>query len=290
MKQNFLKKTLIALLATVTALSLVSCGGNGRSASAGSTSEASGAGTSSENSVVLKVGASPSPHAEILNFVKDQLTEQGIDLQVVEFTDYVLPNKSLEAGEIDANYFQHQPYLDDFNEKEGANLVGAVKVHFEPFGIYPGKTASLDELKDGAEIAVPNDTTNEARALQLLEAQGLIKLKEGVGLEATVRDIMENPKNLKITELPAEQLSRALSDVDFAIINGNYALSAGLSGKALVTEGTDTPAKDQFQNVLAVRSGDENREEIKALIAALTSEETREYLEKTYPGVVIPVF
>lgn len=290
MKQNFLKKTLIALLGTVTALSLVSCGGNGPSASAGSTSAASSTSTSFENSVVLKVGASPSPHAEILNFVKDQLTEQGIDLQVVEFTDYVLPNKSLEAGEIDANYFQHQPYLDDFNEKEGANLVGAVKVHFEPFGIYPGKTASLDELKDGAEIAVPNDTTNEARALQLLEAQGLIKLKEGVGLEATVRDITENPKNLKITELPAEQLSRALSDVDFAIINGNYALSAGLSGKALVTEGTDTPAKDRFQNVLAVRGGDENREEIKALIAALTSEETREYLEKTYPGVVIPVF
>ncbi len=289
--KNLFKRTLVALLGTVTALSLVSCGGgNTPAASSSSTASKTGTDPSSASGVVLKVGASPSPHAEILNFVKDQLAEQGIDLQVVEFTDYVLPNKSLEAGEIDANYFQHQPYLDDFNAKEGAHLVGVAKVHFEPFGIYPGKTASLDELGEGAEIAVPNDTTNEARALQLLEAQGLIKLKEGVGLEATVRDITENTKNLKITELPAEQLSRALSDVDFAIINGNYALSAGLSGKALVTEDTDTEAKDKFQNVLAVRAGDENREEIKALIAALTSDETKEFMEKTYPGVVIPVF
>lgn len=288
MKKNFGKRILVTLLGAITALSLTACG-TGNSDAQTSSTEQTGSG-SSTGTTVLKVGASPSPHAEILNFVKDQLAEQGIELEVVEFTDYVLPNKSLEAGEIDANYFQHQPYLDDFNAKEGANLIGAVKVHFEPFGIYPGKTASLEELQDGAEIAVPNDTTNEARALQLLEQQGLIKLKEGVGLEATVKDITENPRNLKITELPAEQLSRALSDVDFAIINGNYALSAGLAGKALVTEGVDTEAKEKFQNVLAVRSGDENRPEIKALISALTSDETRDFIEQTYPGVVIPVF
>ena len=284
MKTNFGKRILTVALGIFTAFTLVSCGAGG------DVSNASVSSTSEEGKTVLKVGASPSPHAEILNFVKEQLAEQGIELEVVEFTDYVLPNKSLEAGEIDANYFQHQPYLEDFNAKEGADLIGAVKVHFEPFGIYPGKTASLDSLQDGAEIAVPNDTTNEARALQLLEQQGLLKLKEGAGLKATVKDITENPRNLKITELPAEQLSRALSDVDFAIINGNYALSAGLAGKALVTEGTDTQAKEQFQNVLAVRSGDENRPEIKALIAALTSDETKAFLEQTYPGVVIPVF
>ncbi len=284
MKTNFGKRILTVILGIFTAFALVSCGAGGDA------SNASVSSSSEEGKTVLKVGASPSPHAEILNFVKDQLAEQGIELEVVEFTDYVLPNKSLEAGEIDANYFQHQPYLEDFNAKEGASLVGAVKVHFEPFGIYPGKTASLDALQDGAEIAVPNDTTNEARALQLLEQQGLLKLKEGAGLEATVKDITENPRNLKITELPAEQLSRALSDVDFAIINGNYALSAGLAGKALVTEGTDTQAREQFQNVLAVRSGDENRPEIKALITALTSDETKTFLEQTYPGVVIPVF
>lgn len=288
MKKNFGKRILVTLLGAITALSLTACGTGNSDAQTSSTAQ-TGSG-SSTGTTVLKVGASPSPHAEILNFVKDQLAEQGIELEVVEFTDYVLPNKSLEAGEIDANYFQHQPYLDDFNAKEEANLIGAVKVHFEPFGVYPGKTASLEELQDGAEIAVPNDTTNEARALQLLEQQGLIKLKEGVGLEATVKDITENPRNLKITELPAEQLSRALSDVDFAIINGNYALSAGLAGKALVTEGVDTEAKEKFQNVLAVRSGDENRPEIKALISALTSDETREFIEQTYPGVVIPVF
>lgn len=289
MKKSFGKRILVAFLGTITALSLVSCGAGKDSSSISSQPDSGSASTSGEK-IVLKVGASPSPHAEILNFVKNVLEKQGIELEVVEFTDYVLPNKSLEAGEIDANYFQHQPYLEDFNAKEGANLVGAAKIHFEPFGIYPGKTTSLDELQDGAEIAVPNDTTNEARALQLLEQQGLIKLKEGVGLEATVKDIVENPQNLKITELPAEQLSRALSDVDFAIINGNYALSAGLAGKALVTEGTDTQAKEEFQNVLAVRGGDENREEIKALIAALTSDETKAYMEQTYPGVVIPVF
>ncbi len=285
MKTNFGKRILTVALGILTAISLVSCGAGGKESSTPGSLDSSG-----EEKTVLKVGASPSPHAEILNFVKDQLAKQGIELEVVEFTDYVLPNKSLEAGEIDANYFQHQPYLEDFNAKEGANLVGAVKVHFEPFGIYPGKTTSLDALKDGAEIAVPNDTTNEARALQLLEQQGLLKLREGAGLEATVKDITENPRNLKITELPAEQLSRALSDVDFAIINGNYALSAGLAGKALVTEGTDTQAREQFQNVLAVRSGDENRPEIKALIAALTSDETKAFLEQEYPGVVIPVF
>ncbi|MDR3085426.1 MAG: metal ABC transporter substrate-binding protein, partial [Christensenellaceae bacterium] len=177
--------------------------------------------------VTLVIGASPVPHAAILNAVKEALAAEGIVLDIREFTDYVQPNLALESGDLDANYFQHLPYLVDFNANNNTHLVSAAAIHYEPFGIYPGKTASLEALADGAQVAVPNDTTNEARALLLLEAQGFIKLAEGVGLEATVKDIVENPKNLKIVEIEAAQVPRSLPDVDIAVINGNYALDAG---------------------------------------------------------------
>lgn len=242
--------------------------------------------------VKITVGASPTPHAEILAVVKELLVAQGYDLEIVEFTDYVQPNVALADGSLDANYFQHQPYLDQYNAENGTNLVSLIAVHFEPLGIYPGKTASLDALQDGAQIAVPNDATNEARALLLLEAQGLIKLKEGIGVNATVNDIAENPKNLDIIEIEAAQLARSLQDVDIAVINGNYAIEAGLNAAtdALASEAADSLAATTYANTLVVRSGDENRPELQALAAALTSDEVRTFIEETYGGAVVPVF
>lgn len=240
----------------------------------------------------IVVGATPVPHAEILEVVKPILAEQGYELEVREFTDYVQPNLTLESGDLDANYFQHKPYLDDFNVKNSTNLVSFITVHYEPFAIYPGKTASLNDLPDGAQIAVPNDTTNEARALLLLEAQGLIKVRSDAGLEATVNDITENPKNLKIVELEAAQLARSLQDVDAAVINGNYALDAGLNAAtdAIAAEDKDSLAATTFANILAIRAGDENREDLKALAAALNSDKVKAYIESTYQGAVVPTF
>lgn len=242
--------------------------------------------------VVLKVGASPTPHAQILAVVKELLAAQNIDLQIVEYTDYVQPNVALAAGDLDANYFQHQPYLDQYNAENGTSLVPIVAVHFEPLGIYAGKAKSLAELADGAQVAVPNDATNEARALLLLEAQGLIKLAENVGIKATVNDIVENPKNLKIVEIEAAQLARSLQDVDIAVINGNYAIEAGLNAAtdALASESPDSVAATTFANELVVRSGDETRPELVALAAALTSEEVRAFITETFGGAVVPVF
>ena len=241
--------------------------------------------------VVIKVGASPVPHAEILEAIKPVLAEQGYELEIVEFTDYVQPNLALEDGSLDANYFQHVPYLDSFNAENGTNIVSLAAVHFEPLGIYSGRTASLDALADGAQVAVPNDPTNEARALLLLEAQGLIKLTEGFGLEATVTDIAENPKNLKIVEIEAAQLPRSLPDVDIAVINGNYAIDAGLNATdALTADDPRSIAATTFANILAVRAGDEGREELKALAAALLSETSKKFIEETYQGAVVPVF
>ncbi len=247
---------------------------------------------SEEPVAVIKVGASPVPHAEILEAIKPVLAEQGYELEIVEFTDYVQPNLALEDGSLDANYFQHVPYLDSFNAENGTNIVSLAAVHFEPLGIYPGQTASLDALVDGAQVAVPNDPTNEARALLLLEAQGLIKLTEGVGLDATVTDIAENPKNLKIVEIEAAQLPRSLPDVDIAVINGNYAIDAGLNAAtdALTAENSASIAATTFANILAVRAGDEGREELKALAAALLSETSKKFIEDTYQGAVVPVF
>lgn len=240
---------------------------------------------------VLKVGASITPHAEILAQVKDVLAQEGYDLQVVEYNDYVLPNTALEDGELDANFFQHQPYLDDFNAENGTHLVSVAAVHFEPFGLYAGKTDSIANLKDGAVVAVPNDTTNEARALLLLEAQGLIKLKESAGLTATVLDIEENPLNLEIKEIEAAQLVRSLPDVDIAAINGNYAAEGGLNvADAIAVEASDSLAADTYANVIVVKEGNENSEKTQALVDAVLSDGVKSYIEETYGNAVISVF
>ena len=241
---------------------------------------------------VIKVGASPTPHAEILEAIKGLMAEQGYDLQVVTFNDYVLPNNAVESGEVDANYFQHITYMNDFNEKNGTHLVSVAEIHYEPFGLYPGKTKTLEDLADGAQIAIPNDGTNEARALLLLQAQGLIKLKDGVGIEATKLDIVENPKNLDIQEIAAELLPRSLEDVDMAVINGNYAMQNGLkaSTDALAVEASDSEAATLYVNVLAVKEGNENNPAIQALVKALTSETAKKFMEDTYSGAVVPTF
>lgn len=209
----------------------------------------------------------------------------------MEYTDYVQPNLALDAGDLDANYFQHLPYLEQFNEERGTKLVSAGAIHYEPFGIYAGKTASLDELADGAKVAVPNDATNEARALLLLEANGLLKLKDGAGLKATKTDIVENPKNLDILEVEAAQVPRSLPDVDVAVINGNYAIEAGLKvSDALAVEASDSEAATTYGNVVAVQEGKEEDAKTKALMEALTSDAVKEYIEQTYEGAVVPLF
>jgi len=246
----------------------------------------------SEKPVVLKVGASVTPHAEILAVVKDILAEQNIELKIVEFTDYIQPNINVENGELDANYFQHKPYLDQFNKDNGTHLVSVAAIHYEPFGIYAGKTASVEDLKEGAVIAVPNDGTNEARALLLLEAQGLIKLKKDVGFTATILDIEENPKKLVIKELEAAQLTLSLQDVDLAVINGNYAIQAGLNATkdALAIEDKNSAAAQTYANIICVKEGNENNPAILALIEALKSEKVKKFMEETYEGAVVPVF
>lgn len=237
----------------------------------------------------INVGASPTPHAEILKVANDVLKPQGYEIKIVEYSDYVQPNMALEGKELDANFFQHKPYLDDFNKEKGTKLVSLGTVHYEPFGIYAGKTKSLADLKDGAMVAVPNDTTNEARALLLLQSNGLIKLKDGAGLTATRRDIAENPKKLKIEEIEAAQLVRALPDVDLAIINGNYAILGGLKvADALAAEKADSIAATTYANILAVRAGDENRPELQALIKALKSDAVKNFMNKAYEGAVVP--
>jgi len=249
-----------------------------------------GCGKTEKNTI--KVGASVTPHAEILEVAREILAKKGYTLEIVEYNDYVLPNIATDTGELDANYFQHLPYLKNFNEENGTKLVSVAAIHYEPFGIYPGKTKALDQLPDGAVIAVPNDGTNEARALMLLEAQGLIKLKEGVSFTATVLDIESNPKNLVIKELEAAQLARALEDVDIAVINGNYAIEAGLnvSKDALAVEDKESEAAQTYANILVVKEGNENNEAVKALVEALRSEEVRMFINDTYEGAVIPIF
>ena len=240
----------------------------------------------------ISVAASPTPHAVILNGpVKDLLEEQGYTLDVQEFTDYVVPNTATEEGEVDANFFQHGPYLESFNEERGTHLASVVAVHFEPFALYAGRTASLDDLAEGSIVAVPNDTTNEARALLLLEQEGLLTLAEDAGINATIRDITDNPLNLDFQELEAATIPSVLADVDIACINGNYALNAGLSlDDALALEASDSLAAETYANVLVVREGNENLDKVQALAAALTSEENRAFIEETFGGAVVPVF
>ncbi len=237
----------------------------------------------------LKVGATPEPHAEILNLVKDDLAEKGITLKVIEFTDYVTPNEALEAGDIDANYFQHIPYLESFNKDKGFHLVNAAGIHVEPIALYSKKVKKLEDLKKKATIAIPNDPTNEGRALLLLQEAGLITLKPGAGLKATPFDIAKNPKKLKFREIEAATLPRVLADVDAAVINGNYAIPAGLSANkdGLFVEGSSSP----YVNVIAVKAGNENNEAIKALIEALKSDKVKAFVSERYPnGEVVTVF
>ncbi len=283
-----MKKRLLTLFAVgvfATSALFTGCGSkeNTTDASNGEATEAS-----SEDKVI-KIGASASPHAEILEVIKDNLEEQGYTLDVVVYDDYIIPNTALEDGELDANFFQHAPYLNDFNEQNGTHIVSVAAVHFEPMAIYPGKSSSLDDIAEGASIAVPNDTTNEARALLLLEANGLITLNEDAGITATVLDIAENPYNLEIEELEAAQIPRALEDVDFAVINGNYALSAGVTG-AIAYEASDSLAADTYANIVCVKEGNEETEKTKALVEAILSDEVRDYINDTYEGAVVPVF
>ncbi len=239
----------------------------------------------------ITVAASPTPHAEILKVAKEVLAEQGITLEIKEFTDYIQPNLATEEGEVDANYFQHITYLNNFNEENGTHLVSAAEIHYEPFGIYAGTTASLADLPDGAKIGVPSDPSNEGRALLLLQQEGLITLKEGVGLTATKLDIAENPRNLQIEELEAAQLPRSLDSLDLAVINGNYALQAGLNAsEALAIEATDGEATQAYVNVLAVKEGRENAPAIQALVEALKSDEVKAFMEETWPNAVVPMF
>lgn len=242
--------------------------------------------TGSSTKKVIKVGASPEPHAKILQLIKPILAKEGYDLQITEFTDYVQPNTALESGELDANFFQHVPYLKQFNKDKGTHLTYTVKVHLEPMGVYSKKVTKLDDLKNGATVAVPNDPTNEARALRVLEKSGLIKLKSGDLV--TKLDITDNPKNIKVQELDAAQLPRVLQDVDAAVINSNYAIQAGLNPTkdAIAIESKDSP----YANVLAVKEGNENKDYIKALSKALNSPEVKKYIEDTYKGAIIPAF
>lgn len=277
--RNTAKITAVALTTGALTLGLTACGPDG-----GSSSSSSGA------DGPLIVAASPTPHAEILNYVKDHLAKKaGLDLQVREFTDYVTPNTATEDGSVGANYFQNQPYLDDFNKKNGTHIVPVVTVHLEPLGLYSHKVKKADELKSGATVAIPNDTVNEARALKLLGDKGLITLKSGVGSEATPQDIAQNPKHLKFKELEAAQTPRSLDDVDAAVINGNYAISSGLkpAKNALFLESAQN---NPYGNFLAVKKGNEKDPRVRKLAKLLISPEVKKFIEDKYQGSVIPSF
>lgn len=243
-----------------------------------------------ESKGTIKVAATSVPHAEILEAAKPILAQQGWTLEVTEFQDYVQPNEVVEAGDFDANYFQHTPYLDSFNAEKGTHLVNVGEIHYEPLGIYPGTASSLDSIEDGAEVAIPNDTTNEARALLLLQDNGLITLKDGVGIEATVNDIAENPHNIKFNELEAAQVSRVLPEVAFVVLNGNYALEAGLNAQsdALAIETSDSEAAKTYVNVIVVKEGNEENEGVKALVDVLKSDEIKKFINDKYQGSVVP--
>lgn len=286
-----MKKLLALTLALVLCLGLAACGG-GTSTDTSSDADTNGDATANGETITLTVGATPNPHAEILAQVKDDLAAEGIDLVVKEYSDYVVPNTAVEEGDLDANYFQHTPYMEKFNEENGTHLVSVGKIHYEPMGIYPGLTKTLEELKDGATIAVPNDATNEARALQLLAAQGLIELKEDAGLNATPNDITSNPKNLQFKELEAAMLPQTASEVDLSVINSNFAMEGGMNPAtdSLASEDADSEAAQTFANIIAVKEGHENDPAIQALVKALQSDKVKEYIEKTYSGAVVAVF
>lgn len=288
------KKVLATVLATVLVVgAFAGCGSEDAINNAAADTQAAADANNDEETVTekgtIKIAASPTPHAEILNKAKDILAKEGWTLEITEFEDYVQPNLVVESGEFDANYFQHVPYLDSFNEENNTHLVNAGGIHYEPFGIYPGTKSDLADVADGDDIAVPNDTTNEARALLLLQDNGIIKLKDGAGLKATVNDIEENPYNVNIVELEAAQVARA-TDAAYVVLNGNYALEAGFSvaKDAIAYEKSDSEAAKTYVNIIAVAEGHENDEGIKALVEVLKSDEIKQYIVDTYDGAVVP--
>ena len=271
-----MKKIKIVSLLLVTLLTLgllVGCGGSGKDAK------------------VIRVGATPSPHAEILEQIKEEVAKKGYTLEIVEYNDYVLPNTATFEGDLDANFFQHGPYLENFNVENKTDLVSVASIHFEPLGLYSDKYTDLTQIPEGAKITVPNDATNEARALLLLEANGLITLKAGVGVNATIHDIESNPYNLEIMEVEAAQLARSLQDVDAAVINGNYAISGGLNvADAIAVEETTSVAATTYANIIVVKKGNEENEKIKVLLEALMTDAVKSYIEENYAGAVVPVY
>ena len=270
-----MKKTIAIILTLALILSFSACG-------------------KKADSKTIKVGASITPHAEILREAAKILEKQGIKLEVVEYTDYVQPNTAVEDGSLDANYFQHTPYLNTFNAENKTHIVSVGAIHYEPFGIYAGKVKALSDLADGAKIGVPNDGSNETRALLLLQQEGIIKLKDGIDASsnATKLDIVENPKNIEIVEMEAAQISKALEDLDFGVINGNYALQAGLNAgtDALAVEDASGSGAQTYANVLCVKEGNEKNANVQALFKALTSEEIKTFINNTYSGAVVPIF
>jgi len=266
------KKIAVLTLSLSLILALTACGGSG-------------------DDKTIKVGATPAPHAAILEQAKPLMEEKGYTLEIVEFEDYVAPNTALEEGELDANYFQHITYMNGFNDERGTHLVSAAGIHYEPLGIYAGTVDTLAELPEGAKIAVPNDATNEARALLLLEQEGLITLKEGVGISATKDDIAENPHNYEFYEVEARLTSTVLADVAISVVNGNYAIDAGLKiADALAVEAADGAAAEAYANVIAVKEGNEDNEAVQALLEVLKSDEIKSFMEETYEGAVVPLF
>ncbi|WP_394897549.1 MetQ/NlpA family ABC transporter substrate-binding protein [Clostridium butyricum] len=274
------KSILSVVLAGVLAIGLIGCGGTG----------SNGSGADSKDDKVIKIGVTPKPHKEIIDAAVPLLEKEGYKVEITEFNDYVQPNTAVEEGSLDVNFFQHTPYLNEQVQSRGLHLKSVAAIHLEPMGLYSKKITSLDELKDGSTIAVPNDPSNEARALKLLAANGLIKIKDGELV--TPADITENPKNLKFNELEAAAIPRAIDDVDAAVINGNYAIEAGFdpTANAIVKEDKDSEAAKPYANIVVVKEGNENLEKIQALIKALTSDEVRDFINKEYNGAVIPVF
>ena len=288
------KKLLAGLLTTTFAVAaLTGCGSANTEETAAEPAEATteeAADKATGELTTIKVAASATPHSEILEFAAPLLEEKGYKLDVTVFDDYVQPNLVVESGEFDANYFQHVPYLDSFNEEQGTHLVDAGDIHYEPFGIYPGTKASLDDVADGDVIAIPNDTTNEARALLLLQDNGLLTLKEGAGLTATINDITENPKNIEFQELEAAQVARVKDEVAYVVLNGNYALEAGFSvaKDSIAYEASDSEAAKTYVNIIAVAEGNENNDGIKALVEVLKSDDVQKFINDTYDGAVVP--
>ena len=285
-RRSFLKAS-FAGLGVVALGGLTACGNSG----SGTAATGSAAGDAAKST--LTVAASPSPHAEILNdFAAPKLAEQGIELKVKEYTDYILPNQDTTSGAVDANYFQHINYLNNYNEENGTDLVNAGKIHFEPMGVFAGKSSDLKNIADGAKIAVPNDPTNEGRALLILQDQGLIKLSDDAGITATKNDIVENPHNIEIVEQEAASLPATLQDSDFAVINGNYAIDAGLSLKDAVA--SEDPKSDviqkEYANIICTTSDKKDDKAIKALVDVLQTDDFKDYLDKTFDGAVLPAF